>query len=178
MRYHHRRWRPGWLVLRSYPSSDRHQCFDVGGGRRYYAKPTSPDVSVRSRATTLSSVQLLTHQLESGIFPSFYMSLTKQVSWMKPYWPVTKKRGGLTFRTPFGGSHEILAEIPLGKNITAYSVIDYGDQLGQPRLAVIIRERARQLSNFTIRFGTRNDSLYESADSVRVLTSTTQGTSE
>lgn len=87
-----------------------------------------------------------------------------------------KNREGLTFRTPFGGSNRILAKIPPGKE--RHGSIDYGVQLGQPRLCAIIRERARQLSNFSIRYGTRFDSLHESADCVRVLASTKDGTNE
>ena len=77
-----------------------------------------------------------------------------------------KNNEGLCFRTPAGGTNRVLAKIPPG---TASSgSINYGVQLGQPRLAAILRKRAEQQPKLTLRYATRFVSLHEEADHVVV----------
>ena len=59
-----------------------------------------------------------------------------------------------------------MAQIPPG--IAPEGVIDYGVQLGQPRLAAIVRKHALQLPNFRIQYATRFISLEEIDDGVNV----------
>lgn len=77
-----------------------------------------------------------------------------------------KNQSGLTFRTPAGSSDRVLAQIPPGK--ATHGDIDYGVQLGQPKLAAIIREHALKLPNFHIRYSTRFVGLEEVEDGVNV----------
>ncbi|KAL6720625.1 hypothetical protein ACLMJK_002550 [Lecanora helva] len=77
-----------------------------------------------------------------------------------------KNQSGLTFRTPASTTNKVLARIPPGKATT--SSIDYGVQLGQPKLAAIVRKHALKLPNFHLRYNTRFLSLDEVDDGVRV----------
>ena len=77
-----------------------------------------------------------------------------------------KNQSGLTFRTAAGVSNEILAQIPPGT--APEGGIDYGVQLGQPKLAAIVRKHALQLPNFHIQYNTRFISLEEIDDGVIV----------
>ena len=81
-----------------------------------------------------------------------------------------KNQEGLTFRTPAGGLNEVLAQIPLGKNSNV--PIDYGVQLGQPRLAAIIHERAQMYPNLSIRYSTRFYKIHEEHDFVELEATT------
>ena len=87
-----------------------------------------------------------------------------------------KNQEGLTFRTAFGGSNEVLAQIPPGQE--RHGVIDYGVQLGQHKLTAIVRKHALQLSNFSIAYDTRFSSLQESDDGVRVSATSKEGATE
>ncbi|KAI4123473.1 MAG: hypothetical protein LQ338_005237, partial [Usnochroma carphineum] len=82
-----------------------------------------------------------------------------------------KNQEGLCFRTPAGGSNKVLAKIPPGKSSSG--CIDYGVQLGQPRLAEIIRRRAQHYPNLTIHYDTRFTSLCEEDDFVKVEAAST-----
>ncbi|KAL9585327.1 MAG: hypothetical protein Q9212_001586 [Teloschistes hypoglaucus] len=84
-----------------------------------------------------------------------------------------KNQQGLCFRTPAGGSNKVLAQIPPGKSTSGE--IDYGVQLGQHRLAEIIRRRAQQYPNLTIRYNTRFTGLREEKDSVEIEAATADG---
>lgn len=77
-----------------------------------------------------------------------------------------KNQEGLTFRTPAAGSNEILAKIPPGK--MSQGSIDYGVQVGQPKLVEILREHAQQLPKFQIRYDARFVNLHEDNDFVHV----------
>ena len=77
-----------------------------------------------------------------------------------------KNQEGLTFRTSFSDSNKVLAKIPPGQ--VMHGSIDYGVQLGQPKLAAIIRKHALWLSNFSIHYNTRFTSLQESEHGVNV----------
>ena len=81
-----------------------------------------------------------------------------------------KNQEGLIFRTPAGGSNEVLAQIPLGKDSSV--PINYGVQLGQPRLAAIIRKRAQKYPNLSIRYSTRFTRLHEENDFVEIEATT------
>ena len=87
-----------------------------------------------------------------------------------------KNQEGLTFRTPFGGSNEIQAQIPPGRE--RHGAIDYGVQLGQHKLVAIVRKQALQLPNFSILYNTRLSSLQESEDGVTVSATANHGGQE
>lgn len=84
-----------------------------------------------------------------------------------------KNQEGLTFRTPASGTNKVLAKIPPGKSSSG--AIDYGVQLGQPRLAEIIRRKAQQYPNLSIRYSTRFTSVLEEDDLVKISAATTDG---
>ncbi len=84
-----------------------------------------------------------------------------------------KNQDGLCFRTPAGGSDKVLAKIPPGK--APEGSIDFGIQLGQPRLAEIIRTHAKQCSEFSIQYNTRFVGLQEEGDIVNVEATTSSG---
>ncbi|KAH8728386.1 hypothetical protein GQ44DRAFT_784077 [Phaeosphaeriaceae sp. PMI808] len=64
-----------------------------------------------------------------------------------------KNQEGLCFRTPAGGTNKVLAKIPPGN--APEGSIDYGVQLGQPKLANIIRKHALKCESFAIKYNTR-----------------------
>ncbi len=84
-----------------------------------------------------------------------------------------KNQEGLCFRTPASGSNRVLARIPPGK--ASQGSIDYGVQLGQPRLAEILRRHAQKCPSFSLQYNTRFVGLQEEHDSVRLETSTLDG---
>ncbi|KAK7702708.1 hypothetical protein SLS57_011259 [Botryosphaeria dothidea] len=84
-----------------------------------------------------------------------------------------KNSEGLCFRTPFCGSNEVLAKIPPGK--APQGSIDYGVQLGQPKLTAIIRKHALANPHFSLHYRTRFLSLQEDADFAHVDAMTTEG---
>jgi 3-(3-hydroxy-phenyl)propionate hydroxylase len=73
-----------------------------------------------------------------------------------------KNQEGLCFRTPAGGTNEVLAKIPPGQ--APQGDIDYGVQLGQPKLAGIIRRHALKCPTFTIHYKSRFVDLQEQDD--------------
>lgn len=85
-----------------------------------------------------------------------------------------KNQEGLTFRTPAGGSDQVLARIPPGK--ASKGSIDYGVQVGQPKLVEILRRHAKQLPKFQIRYDARFVGLHEDNDFVHVEVCNQAGT--
>lgn len=85
-----------------------------------------------------------------------------------------KNQEGLTFRTPAGGSDKVLAKIPPGR--TNEGTIDYGVQVGQPKLVEILRQHAQQLPKFQIRYDARFVDLHEDQDFVHVEVRNQAGT--
>lgn len=77
-----------------------------------------------------------------------------------------KNQDGLCFRTPFGGTNEVLAKIPPGE--APDGEIDYGVQLAQPEVAGIIRKHALKCPTFTIKYNTRFVDMKEQNDVVTV----------
>ncbi|KAH3955458.1 hypothetical protein HBI25_213210 [Parastagonospora nodorum] len=77
-----------------------------------------------------------------------------------------KNQEGLCFRTPFGGTNEVLAKIPPGE--ASDGEIDYGVQLAQPEMAGIIRNHALKCPTFTIKYNTRFVDMKEQNDTVIV----------
>ncbi|ERF73027.1 hypothetical protein EPUS_07121 [Endocarpon pusillum Z07020] len=84
-----------------------------------------------------------------------------------------KNQEGLCFRTTASGSNKVLASIPPGK--ASQGSIDYGVQLGQPRLAEILRRHAQKYPSFSLQYNTRFVGLEEEHDAVRLETSTPDG---
>jgi 2-polyprenyl-6-methoxyphenol hydroxylase-like FAD-dependent oxidoreductase len=77
-----------------------------------------------------------------------------------------KNEEGLCFRTPASGTNKVLAKIPPGK--ASYGSIDYGVQLGQPRLVNILRKHALKCKSFAIEYNTRFVKLKENEETVTV----------
>jgi 2-polyprenyl-6-methoxyphenol hydroxylase-like FAD-dependent oxidoreductase len=84
-----------------------------------------------------------------------------------------KNQEGLCFRTPAGGSNKVLAKIPPGK--APKGTIDFGVQLGQHKLADIIRKHAKECSKFSLRYSTRFVDLQEDGGYVNVEASSPDG---
>jgi 3-(3-hydroxy-phenyl)propionate hydroxylase len=84
-----------------------------------------------------------------------------------------KNEEGLCFRTPASGTNKVLAKIPPGK--APQGSIDYGVQLGQPKLTSILRKHALRCTNFTIAYNTRFIGLQEDEDFVTVEASSQNG---
>lgn len=85
-----------------------------------------------------------------------------------------KNQEGLTFRTPAGGSDQVLAKIPPGK--ASKGSIDYGVQVGQPKVVEIFRRHAQQLPKFQIRYDARFVGLHEDSYFVHVEVCNQAGT--
>lgn len=84
-----------------------------------------------------------------------------------------KNDEGLCFRTPASGTNKILAKIPPGK--APQGDIDYGVQLGQPKLTSIIRKHALECPNFSLNYNSRFIGLQQEAGHVTVETKDTNG---
>jgi 2-polyprenyl-6-methoxyphenol hydroxylase-like FAD-dependent oxidoreductase len=83
-----------------------------------------------------------------------------------------KNQEGLCFRTPAGGTNRVLAKIPPGQ--APQGEIDFGVQLGQPKLANIIRRHALACPTFTIKYNTRFVDVQEHDDFITLETQQAQ----
>lgn len=117
-----------------------------------------------------------THLIESRYFPIVLHEFAKAGILDDVVSAGYKNQEGLTFRTPFRGSDKVLAQIPPGQE--KHGAINYGVQLGQHKLAAIVRKHALQLSSFSIAYGMRFSSLRESEDGVTVSATTKDGDTE
>lgn len=85
-----------------------------------------------------------------------------------------KNEEGLCFRTSVANGDKVLAKIPPGHATDGVS-IDYGVQLGQPRLAKIIRDHAeKSCPNLSILYDTTYTSLEHDEEGVTVKAATPQ----
>src|SRR5579862_5827970 len=87
-----------------------------------------------------------------------------------------KNTEGMTFRTPYSKSNEVLATLRMSKLPKGMLKSDYvGVNMGQDELAEIILRRAEKLEHFDLRWSHRFAGLKQDAEGVTVCAVTPKG---
>ena len=87
-----------------------------------------------------------------------------------------KNTEGMTFRTPYAKSNEILATLKMSKIPKGMMTADYvGVNLGQDELAEVILRHARQVENFDLRWSHRFAGVKQDEEGVTVCVVTPSG---